>query len=462
MSAYVRTLTLLLCISYICLTSCQDRTIPVDQPNIIVIFADDQGYADIGCYGATKFETPHLDELAENGIRLTDFYVPAPVCTPSRAALLTGRYPIRSGLHEGVIFPFSTNGLDSNEHTLPKLLRTAGYDTWCIGKWHLGHQEQYMPWHHGFNSFYGIPYSHDMDSVYYERWQKTSPSLPVYRDSTILTRSPDPSYLTKQYTEEAIRKIKAQGDAPFFLYLPHSMPHVPIAASPAFAGKSERGLYGDVIMELDWSTGQIVQALKDIGAYENTIIIYTSDNGPSLGRAKPLRGWKGETWEGGQRVPCIISWPAANTNGDENESVFTTMDLLPTLTFLAKAHTPEDLFFDGSNISDLFIDPDDFTITDRPFFYYSISGHVEAVRLNNWKLHIRKERGWREEQDGAFPISLYDLDQDPGEAVNVADEYVHIVQKLQRVLDAHEIDPASDLNGTAPNAAPPETPSRRS
>ena len=311
----------------ICLISCQSSKNQIEnQPNIIIFFTDDQGYADLGSFGAEGFETPHLDQLAKEGIRFTNFYVPATVCTPSRVGLLTGRYPKRAGLHEAVLFPFSEGGMALSEYTMAEMLKDAGYATSMIGKWHLGHQQEYMPNNQGFDSFFGVPYSNDMDNYYYKEIDFQSPPLPLYRDTVLIENGPDQDYITKRYTDEAVKLIKERKNKPFFLYLAHSMPHLPLHASPAFRGKSELGLYGDVIMELDWSAGEIVKALKAEGIYENTIFIVTSDNGPRVGSAKPLRGLKAETWEGGQRVPGIISWPANISAGQINHEMISTLD----------------------------------------------------------------------------------------------------------------------------------------
>jgi arylsulfatase A-like enzyme len=244
------------------------------RPNIIIFFTDDQGYADLSCYGAEGFRTPNLDRLAEEGIRFTDFYVPATVCTPSRAGLLTGRYPVRSALHEAVIFPYSQNGLVSGEYTLAEMLRDGGYSTGIIGKWHLGHASgEYHPLNQGFDYYFGVPYSNDMDSYYYGQNDFQSPPLPVYRNMDLVEEGPDQRYLTRMYTEEAIAFIRREKDGPFFLYIPHSMPHAPLHVSENFEGKSEKGLYGDVISELDWSAGELVKVLKEENLYDNTIFI---------------------------------------------------------------------------------------------------------------------------------------------------------------------------------------------
>jgi arylsulfatase A-like enzyme len=259
-------------------------------PNIIIVFTDDQGYADLGCYGAKGFGTPNIDRLANDGIRFTNFYVPATVCTPSRAGLMTGRYPKRADLHEAVIFPFSENGLASEELTMPEMLKTKGYETNIIGKWHLGHfSDSLMPWSHGFDYYFGVPYSNDMDSHYYGRQDFQAPPLPLYENQTIVEEGPNQKYLTKIFTEAAVDRIQTSKN-PLFIYLAHSMPHLPLHVSESFEGISDLGLYGDVITEIDWSVGEIMKALKAKSIYENTILIFTSDNGPRVGSALPLRG----------------------------------------------------------------------------------------------------------------------------------------------------------------------------
>lgn len=404
------------------------------QPNIIIFFTDDQGYGDLGSYGAEGFETPHLDQLASEGIRFTNFYVPATVCTPSRAGLLTGRYPKRSKLHEAVLFPYSNGGLSPNEYTMAEMLRDGGYSTSCIGKWHLGHKEEFMPNNHGFDSFYGVPYSNDMDNHYYKINDFQSPPLPLYRDKKLIKSGPDQQYLTKDYTEEAVSQIRNRGKKPFFIYLAHNMPHEPLHASPSFKGKSKKGLYGDVIMELDWSAGEIVRVLKEEGIYENTLFIFTSDNGPQIGSAKPLRGQKAQTWEGGQRVPCIISWPDKIPKGIVSDVLANTMDLFPTLAKISSAKIPQHLKMDGKDISKFLFAPESVKLAQRPFYFYARNGQLEAIRLGKWKLHLKKSLGWDLKENGAFQVSLYDLDQDIAEKENVVIQYPEIAKKLTKMM----------------------------
>ncbi|WP_215223909.1 sulfatase family protein [Echinicola shivajiensis] len=407
-------------------------------PNIIIFFTDDQGYADVGIYGAEGYETPNFDELANNGIKFTDFYVPATVCTPSRAGLLTGRYPKRSQLHEAVLYPYSEDGLKPEEYTMAEILKSSGYSTYCIGKWHLGHKEEFMPNNQGFDEFYGVPYSNDMDNYYYKRNNFQSPPLPFFRNTTLLESSPDQRYLTKRYTEETIKKIKNRGNEPFFIYLAHNMPHKPLYASPEFEGKSGKGIYADVIMELDWSMGEIIKTLKTEGIYENTIIIFTSDNGPQIGSAKPLRGKKAQTWEGGQRVPGIISWPSVIPSGIESKQFVSTLDLYPTLAHIAGAKIPDGLRMDGIDISEYLYAPEKQNLPERPFYYYARNGKVEAVRLGKWKLHIEKSSSWNDQENGAFPISLFNLENDISEEINIADKHPDIVKKLTNMIKQSE------------------------
>lgn len=416
--------------------SCNNSKIN-EKPNIIIFFTDDQGYADVGAYGAEGFKTPHLDNLAKDGIRFTDFYVPATVCTPSRAALLTGKYPKRINMHKGVISPYSRTGLNPEEYTLAELLKDNGYATSCIGKWHLGHQQKYMPNNQGFDEFYGVPYSNDMDSYYYKHNNFQSPPLPFYRNNEIIGEGIDQSQLTKMYTEETVNQIiNRKENQPFFIYLAHNMPHLPLHVSKRFSGKSELGIYGDVIMELDWSLGEIVKALKQEGIYENTLIVFTSDNGPDTGSAKPLRGAKAQTWEGGQRVPGIITWPKKIPSGEVSSEMVTTLDLFPTLAEVSGASLENAPDLDGNNILDLLKNPKSVKLKERPLYFYARNGDLEAVRLGDWKFHISKSLGWSVEENGSFKEALYNLKEDVGEQNNIANKYPDIVKKLkQNMLD---------------------------
>lgn len=406
------------------------------KPNIVIFFTDDQGYADVGCYGAEGFETPHIDALAKDGVQFTDFYVPATVCTPSRAGLLTGRYPVRAGLHEGVISPYSDHGMLPEEYTMAEMLKEAGYSTACVGKWHLGHKPEFMPNNQGFDFYYGVPYSNDMDRHYYAHNKFQSPPLPVYRNTILEEEGPEQKYLTKMFTTEAINFINEKKEEPFFLYLAHCMPHVPLHASEDFKGKSELGLYGDVIMELDWSMGEIIRTLKEQGIYENTIIVFTSDNGAHKGSNKPLRGHKATTWEGGQRVPGIVSWPGNIQANKTCSELVTVMDLFPTFANLTGVVLEPDFKLDGQDIQQLLKNPEQTSLDERPFMYYSRDGEIEAVRKGQWKLHIAKRRGWDSKE--SFPISLYNLSSDVRERVNVASDHPEVVAELTGIIHDFE------------------------
>lgn len=423
------------------LSSCQkearQKASAFQNPNFVIIFADDQGYGDLGCYGAKSFFTPNLDRMAAEGLKFDDFYVAATVCTPSRAGLLTGCYPKRIGLHEAVLFPYSTTGLHSNEVTIPEMLGPQGYSSACIGKWHLGHQKKFSPLQHGFDEFFGVPYSNDMDSYYYKSLDFQSPPLPLYHNEEEIEAGPDQRHLTRRYTEQAVRFIKSHRNKPFFLYLSHNMPHLPLHVSDEFKGKSELGLYGDVIEELDWSAGQVLQALKDEGLDENTLVIFTSDNGPVIrpnaGSAGPLRGGKASTWEGGQRVPCIMRWPGQIPAGSICQEVVSALDFFPTFAVITSTSLSEEQRVDGQNILQLLQKPVSTPSPHEAIYYYARNGGIEAVRSGKWKLHTVKTIGWDKKQ-GAFPVSLYDLETDIGETNNLAGQHPEIVDRLKKKM----------------------------
>lgn len=428
----------ILILIYITMMGCTSSDPKTNLPNVIIFFTDDQGYGDVGIYGAQDYETPNFDRLATSGLKFTDFYVAATVCTPSRAALLTGKYPIKTHLHEAVLFPYSDHGLDSSEFSLGKMFRAKGYSTACIGKWHLGHQDQYMPLNHGFDYFYGVPYSNDMNRYFYKHNQFQAPPLPFYENRTLIDEDPDQRYLTRRYTEKTIERIKARGNQPFFIYLAHNMPHLPLYVSEKFEGKSKLGLYGDVIMELDWSMGEIMKTLEAEGIADNTIIIFSSDNGPVLrvdGSAGPLRGQKAQTWEGGQRVPCIIRWPQTIPANSTTGTMATSMDLMPTLAQIIGYD--KEFETDGRNILPLLENPS-LTFEDFPFFYYARNGEIEAVRKGPWKLHVKKSIGWSLEKEGNFQPALYHLDKEIAEQQNLIEAHPEKVAELQNDLDQWE------------------------
>jgi arylsulfatase A-like enzyme len=414
-----------------------------DRPNVVIIFMDDMGYADVGCYGAEGFETPHMDRMAKEGLKLTDFYVAASVCTPSRAALLTGCYPQRVG-KLGVLFPDRTDrpskkGLNPDETTIAEMLKAVGYKTALVGKWHLGDKPPFLPCKQGFDEYFGLPYSNDM-----RKGRNGMPPLPLIEGDKTIEEEPDQTYLTKRYTERAVRFIAQQKDKPFFLYLAHSMPHVPIFASEAFKGTTKRGLYGDVIAELDWSVGQVLQALKDNGIDEKTLVILTSDNGPWLtqnehgGKADPLRGAKMTVYDGGLRVPCLIRWPGTIKGGKTSAEIASTIDLLPTLANLCGAELPEKEI-DGIDLTDFLIKGKS---SPRKTFHYGLG----VVRQGKWKLFLpgkyaeiqKNDKGRNKKVSIKYDtVRLYDLEADIGETKNVAGEHPEIVDRLTKLIKAH-------------------------
>jgi arylsulfatase A-like enzyme len=394
----------------------------VDKPNFVVIFTDDQGYQDVGCFGSPLIETPNLDQMAAEGMKLTDFYVAASVCSPSRAALLTGCYPPRVSI-PGVLFPRHNMGLNPREVTIADMLKTRGYKCACIGKWHLGHLLQFLPPRHGFDYYFGLPYSNDMRPENSKRY----PPLPLIEGEKSIEKNPDQSQLTRRYTQKAIEFIRDNKDRPFFVYLPHTMPHVPLYVSERFKGKSKRGLYGDVIMEIDWSVGEILSTLKELGLDERTLVLFTSDNGPWLGKGKhggsalPLRDGKFSTYEGGMRMPCIARWPARIPAGSVCSEVCATIDLLPTFAGLAGAEPPRDRVIDGKDVWPLLSAKPGAKSPHEAFYYYR-GNKLEAVRSGKWKLRRTKQ------------VELYDLQADIGEKNNLADEHPDIVARLTKMM----------------------------
>lgn len=414
-------------------------------PNIVIIFADDLGYGDLGTYGNPTIRTPHLDQMAEEGLKFFQFYSGASVCTPSRAALLTGRLPIRYGMVSDryrVLFPFSNKGLPAEEVTLAEALKAKGYQTGIVGKWHLGHFQEYLPLQHGFDNFYGLPYSNDMLPRPDAKWgpARKYPPIPLYQDTTVLEGNPDQRLLTKQYTEQALAFIDANEDEPFFLYMPHSFPHVPLFASPDFEGKSSRGLYGDVVEELDWSVGQVLQKLRDKGLDKNTLVVFTSDNGPWLtekqegGTAGLLHQGKGSTYEGGMREPAIAWWPGRIAPG-VTQSLATTMDLYATAVSLAGGTLPGDRTVDGTDLTPVFDDPGK-EVRDEVIYY--LGAQVFAIRKGPWKMHLKTLNPYIGEQAVAHdPPLLYQLEHDPSERFNLAAEHPEVLAELQAALQRH-------------------------
>lgn len=421
-------------------------------PNFVIIFADDMGYGDVGVYGHPTIKTPHLDQMAREGQKWTNFYVGASVCTPSRAALLTGRLPVRSGMcsdKSRVLFPNSLHGLPESEITLAEQLKEAGYATAAIGKWHLGHRPQYLPTNNGFDYYFGIPYSNDMDRVTDKNYWEFADSIPteyynvpLMRNTEIIERPADQNTITKRYTEEAITFIKDHKDEPFFVYLAHNLPHIPLFASEEFRGTSERGLYGDVIEEIDHGVGEVMAALEEEGLDDNTILVFTSDNGPWLpfkthgGSAGLLRAGKGTTWEGGMREPCIF-WSPAKIKPAVVAGLGTTMDLFTTFSAMAGVPVPDDRVMDGVDLSGTLLNQEP---SPREGILYYRGPTLYAARLGDYKAHYITQGeygmfGERETHD--IPI-LYNLSHDPSEQYNIAEDHPEIIEQINDFVKEHQ------------------------
>jgi len=402
-------------------------------PNFVLIVADDLGFGDIGCYGSKIHRTPNLDRLAAQGVRLTSFYSTSGVCTPSRASLMTGCYPRRVSMHEDeagdwVLFPVSRKGLHPGETTIAELLKSRGYATACIGKWHLGDQPPFLPTRQGFDEYFGLPYSNDMGAG--ERPQ--NPPLPLMRNEGVIEAPVDQSTLTGRYTSEAVRFISEHRDQPFFLYLTHTLPHTPLYPGERFRGKSAAGKYGDAIEEIDGSTGEVIDILKRLGLDGRTLVVFTSDNGGVRpANNAPLAGTKGGTAEGSMRVPCIVRWPGRFPGGQESRALATMMDLLPTFAHLAGTAPPSDRIIDGKDIRTLLERPE---VSQTPYdvFYYYYMGQLQAVRSGRWKLHLpleEKRHGWHRPPINE-PGRLYDLVSDPAESTDMIQEHPNVVARL--------------------------------
>lgn len=436
----------------ISLISCgEKKSEPVNPdrpPNIVLIFTDDQGYQDVGVFGSPNIKTPHLDQMAADGLKLTSYYAAQAVCSASRAGILTGCYPNRIGIHNA-LGPDNTHGINASETTMAEMLKEKGYATAIFGKWHLGHHDTFLPTRHGFDEWFGIPYSNDMWPNHPQQGTIFNfPDLPLYENETVIETLTEQSQLTTQITERSVDFIQRNKDNPFFLYVPHPQPHVPLFVSDKFKGKSERGLYGDVIMEIDWSVGQIMQALKDNGLEENTMVIFTSDNGPWLsygnhaGSALPLREGKGTAWEGGQREPCIIKYPKKLKAGGVIDVPMMAIDMLPTIAEITDSKLPETTI-DGKSVWSILTGERTTPVQDAYFLYYRVN-ELFGVRFGKWKLYFphtyRTMDGQEPGKDGKpgqyrmvdlEEIELYDLVNDVSETKNVAEENPDVVAQIK-------------------------------
>ncbi len=440
------------------LSACRPTPQRSDKPNFIIIFCDDLGYGDLGCFGSKLHHTPNLDRMAEQGTMFTSFYVTSSVCTPSRASLMTGCYPKRVDMHQDshgkcVLFPVENKGLNPNEITIAEILKQQGYATCCIGKWHLGDQPPFLPTRHGFDYYFGIPYSNDMGS----RKGTSNPPLPLMQNEKVIEAPALQDTLTKRYTEEAIKFIKKNKDRPFFLYLPHTMVHDPLNPGREFRGRSDNGLYGDAVEEIDLYTGRILNTLKNLDLDKHTFVIFTSDNGASDrygGSNAPLRGHKGTTWEGGMREPAILWWPGKIPAGKICHEIAVTMDLLPTFAHLAGTQPPTDRIIDGKNIWPLISGQPNASSPHEAFYYYQID-QLQAVRSGKWKLHLPlkpKKRNWGRPIPEA-PLALYDLENDIAEKNNLAQHHPNVVKHLLALAEKARSD-LGDLDRKGENIRP--------
>jgi arylsulfatase A-like enzyme len=432
-------------------------------PNIVIIFADDLGYADIGSFSEEKsklgYQTPNLDRMSAEGVRLTSFYAAQAVCSASRAALLTGCYPNRIGI-QGALDHRADFGINANETTIAELAKTKGYATAIFGKWHLGHHPQFLPTRHGFDEYLGLPYSNDM-------WPNhptnpNYPPLPLIENEKVLELMPDQTRLTTLYTERAVKFIEQNRDRPFFLYMPHTMPHVPLHVSDKFKGKSDRGLYGDVIEEIDWSVGEVLGAIKRFNLDSRTLVIFTSDNGPWLsygnhaGSAGKLREGKGTAFDGGVREPFIARWPGRIPAGIVSHTPAMTIDLLPTVAALIGADVPNDRVIDGRDISRVLTGVKGAASPHESLYFYW-GRELHAVRVGKWKLHLPHPYRHLEEagKDGKpgretqqkIDLALFDLANDPGEANNVAGRHPEVIKELMKFVEQARHDLGDSLTG---------------
>ncbi|WP_163932030.1 sulfatase [Paraferrimonas sp. SM1919] len=447
----------------------QQSTQQQTKPNVIIIMTDDQGYGDVGSYGAQGYSTPNLDQMAAEGLRFTDYYAAQAVCTSSRAGLLTGSYPNRIGVH-GAFFPGDGQGLHHDEVTIAEMLKEQGYATATYGKWHLGDDELFMPHNHGFDDFFGIPYSNDMWPLHPEQGTKFDfPPLPLIDNGKVIEHLTDQSNLTKQLTERSVQFINDNKDKPFFIYLAHPQPHVPLYVSDDFKGKSELGLYGDVIMELDWSVGEILKSLKTNGIDDNTLVIFTSDNGPWLnygshaGSSGPLREGKSTALEGGQREPFIARFPGKFAEGKDISTPIMAIDLLPTIAHITGANLPMRKI-DGVNAWPIFTGETTKPVQEAYFFYYKVN-ELHGVRWGDWKMYFPHSyyslNGKPTNTDGTpvkydynefTKIELYNLRGDIGETTDVAAKHPQVVAKIKQLAEKMRAELGDSLQGKAKGA----------
>ncbi len=466
--------TRLLCLATLTLLLIAARAAHADKPNFILIFADDQGYGDLSCFGSKTIKTPNIDRLATEGRKFTSFMVASPVCTPSRAALLTGCYPKRVGMHQHVLFPSSTKGLNPAEHTIADHLKAQDYATACFGKWHLGHHPEVLPTSNGFDTYFGIPYSNDMNHPDNKGkpkggwegmdilWKDPESTLtkwktPLFEDEEIVELPVDQRTVTRRYTQKAIDFVKAHRDDPFFVYLPHSMPHIPLYIPDDVRDQNPKNAYINVIEHIDTEVGRLLDVLDELKLADNTYVIYTTDNGPWLpfrhhgGSAGPLRDGKGTTFEGGQRVPCVMRGPGVPA-GTECHELTGTIDVLPTIAAITGSPLPDGRKVDGMDVSGLWMGTAKGPLR-KEFIHYTSRGDLEGIRQENWKLLVKKPRVPRNRKQTPAAqkppqIFLFDLSKDIGEQNNVADSHPQIVKQLQQRMES--VDAEITANARAP------------
>lgn len=440
-------------------------TTAAEPPNVVLIFADDLAYADVGCFGAKGYSTPNLDRLASEGRKFTRFYVSSAVCSASRAALMTGCYHSRVGIH-GALGPKAGVGLSPSETTIAEMLKQQGYLTGMVGKWHLGNEAEFLPTKQGFNEWLGLPYSNDMWPAHPEAKPGSYPPLPLFDGDSVIdpdVTAEEQSALPRRYAERAVEFIRRSKDRPFFLYFAPNMPHVPLFAGERFRGKSERGIFGDVIAEIDWSVGEVVRTLDELGLRENTLVIFASDNGPWLsygdhaGSAGVLREGKGTSWEGGIRVPCIMRWPGRIPSGTVCAEAMMTIDVLPTIARVCGAKLPETKL-DGRDAWPLLGGDKDAKSPHDAYFIYYANNQLQAVISDRWKLvlpHAYRTLGDQPRATGGMPIKyrdvkietaqLYDLNGDIGETTDISANNPEVVARLTKLADGMRADLGDSL-----------------